>query len=335
MNRITKLALLLGFVICTSTAASANQVFKIATLAPQGSEWMNFIQAGANKISEETDGRVKFKFFAGGIQGSDSKVLRKMRTGQLHGGAFAAGSLADLTTSVLLYGLPFLFNSEEEANLIRAEFDDYVEQTLRDAGLVTFGFAGGGFAQIMSNSKVSNLQDLKGKRVWIPEGDTVSYKGMEHFGLSPVTLPITDVLTGLQTGLVDVIGASATAALVLQWHTKVSHLSSMNVSYLYGVLGIGEKHFEKISSEDQEIVQRNFRTVYKQMEALSAKDDARAAEALIGSGITVVEPDPGFLLDVQARSRALWKQAASEGELPEAQLIQIYEMLAKVRGETN
>ena len=107
MNRITKLALLLGFVICTSTVASANQVFKIATLAPQGSEWMNFIQAGANKISEETDGRVKFKFFAGGIQGSDSKVLRKMRTGQLHGGAFAAGSLADLTTSVLLYGLPF------------------------------------------------------------------------------------------------------------------------------------------------------------------------------------------------------------------------------------
>ena len=335
MNRITKLALLLGFVICTSTVASANQVFKIATLAPQGSEWMNFIQAGANKISEETDGRVKFKFFAGGIQGSDSKVLRKMRTGQLHGGAFAAGSLADLTTSVLLYGLPFLFNSEEEANLIRAEFDDYVEQTLRDAGLVTFGFAGGGFAQIMSNSKVSNLQDLKGKRVWIPEGDTVSYKGMEHFGLSPVTLPITDVLTGLQTGLVDVIGASATAALVLQWHTKVSHLSSMNVSYLYGVLGISEKHFQKISPADQEIVQRNFRTVYKQMEDLSAKDDARAAEALIGSGITVVEPDPGFLLDVQARSRALWKQAASEGELPEAQLNQIYEMLAKVRGETN
>ena len=335
MNRITKLALLLGFVICTSTVASANQVFKIATLAPQGSEWMNFIQAGANKINEETDGRVKFKFFAGGIQGSDSKVLRKMRTGQLHGGAFAAGSLADLTTSVLLYGLPFLFNNEEEANLIRAEFDDYVEQTLREAGLVTFGFAGGGFAQIMSNSKVSNLQDLKGKRVWIPEGDTVSYKGMEHFGLSPVTLPITDVLTGLQTGLVDVIGASATAALVLQWHTKVSHLSSMNVSYLYGVLGISEKHFQKISPADQEIVQRNFRTVYKQMEDLSAKDDARAAEALIGSGITVVEPDPGFLLDVQARSRALWKQAASEGELPEAQLNQIYEMLAKVRGETN
>ena len=331
MNQIKKFLLFISLVVCTSSVASANQVFKIATLAPQGSEWMNFIQAGADKITEETDGRVKFKFFAGGIQGSDSKVLRKMRNGQLHGGAFSAGSLGDMTPSVLLYGLPFLFNNEQEVSLIRAEFDDYVEQSLRDSGLVTFGFAGGGFAQILSNSKVSNLQDLKGKRVWIPEGDTVSYKGMEHFGLSPVTLPITDVLTGLQTGLVDVIGASATAALVLQWHTKVSHLSTMNVSYLYGLLGISEKYYQKISPADQEIVQRNFRKVYKQMETLSAKDDARAAEALIGSGITVVEPEPGFVQDVQSRSRELWKQVAASGELPQAELNRIYEMLAKAR----
>ena len=336
MNRVIKLALLLSLVVCAATSASAaNQVFKIASLAPQGSDWMNFIQEGAAKITEETDGRVKFKFFAGGIQGSDSKVLRKMRNGQLHGGAFAAGSLADLTPSVLLYGLPFLFNDEQEVNAIRAEFDDYVEQSLLDAGIVTFGLAGGGFAQIMSNSKVSNLQDLKGKRVWIPEGDTVSYKGMEHFGLSPVTLPITDVLTGLQTGLVDVIGSSATAALVLQWHTKVSHISTMNVSYLYGVLGIGEKYFKKISAEDQEIVQRVFRGVYQKMESLGMSDNDRASAALVGSGISVVEPDPGALEDFQTRSRELWKKAAAEGELPEAELNQIYEMLAKVRGEAN
>ena len=75
MNRIIKLALLLGLAVCSATSASAaSQVFKIASLAPQGSDWMNFIQEGAAQITEETDGRVKFKFFAGGIQGSDSKV---------------------------------------------------------------------------------------------------------------------------------------------------------------------------------------------------------------------------------------------------------------------
>ena len=296
---------------------------------------MNKIQAGAAKITEETDGRVKFKFFAGGIQGNDIKVLRKMRNGQLHGGAFIASSLANLTNSVLLYGLPFLFNDEKEVKVIRAEFDDYIEKSLRDAGLVTFGFATGGFAQIMSNSKVSNLQDLKGKRVWIPEGDTISYRGMEHFGLSPVTLPVTDVLTGLQTGLVDVVGASAIGALVLQWHTKVSHLSAMNISYLYGTLGISEKFFLKISTEDQEVVQRVFKDLYSKFETQGAKDNVRAAQALIGSGITVVEPDPGFAEDLQSRARDLWKQVAATGELPQPQLDQLYDLLAMVRGEAN
>jgi len=336
LNRITKLVLLLSLTLCMATSASAaSQVFKIASLAPQGSDWLTRIQKGAAKITEETEGRVKFKFFAGGIQGNDSKVLRKMRNGQLHGGAFAAGSLAGLTPSVLLYGLPFLFNDEAEVNAVREQFDGYVEQTLNDAGLVTFGLAGGGFAQIMANSKVSNLQDMKGKRVWIPEGDTISYKGMEAFGLAPVTLPVTDVLTGLQTGLIDVIGSSSTGALVLQWHTKITHVSNINVSYLYGVLGIDKKYFKKISAEDQQVVERNFREVYREMETLGMMDNDRATEALLGSGITVVEPDPGTLDELQSRSRVLWKQLAADGGLPQPQLDQIYELLAKVRGEAN
>ena len=82
-------------------------------------------------------------------------------------------------------------------------------------------------------------------------------------------------------------------------------------------------------------MQRNFREVYKQMEDLSIKDDAKAAKALIGSGITVVEPEAGFVEDVQSRSRELWKKVATTGELPEAQLNQIYDRLTQVRNEAN
>jgi len=338
LNRITKLLLLkltlfLSLSIGSVSAVSAEQVFKIASLAPQGSAWLTRIQKGAERITKETDGRVKFKFFGGGIQGTDKKVLRKMRSGQLHGGAFAAGSLASRSPSVLLYGLPFLFNNEQEVSAVRAELDSYVEQTLRDAGLVTFGFAGGGFAQIMSNSKVLSVDDLRGKKVWIPEGDTISYKGMENFGLAPVTLPITDVLTGLQTGLVDVVASSATGALVLQWHTKVNHLSTMPVSYLYGVLGIDQKFFKKLSTEDQATVDRIFREVYIDMEKRGMNDNDSATQALVGSGVTVVEPAPGALEELQSRSRDLWKKVAADGELPKPQLDQIYEILARTRGE--
>lgn len=336
MKIMTKVALLVGLLACSiAPGFAANQVFKIATLAPQGSDWMNRIQKGASQIAKETDGRVKFKFFAGGIQGSDKKVLRKMRSGQLHGGAFAAGSLATRSSSVLLYGLPFLFNNQAEVDAVRASLDDTVEQSLLDAGLVTFGFAGGGFAQIMSNSPVGSVEDLKGQRVWVPEGDTISYRGMEHFGLSPVTLPITDVLTGLQTGLIDVIGSSAIGALVLQWHTRISHISTMPVSYLYGVLGIENKHFGKLSADDQQIVHRVFRQVYADIDQQGGVDSERAMEALIGSGVVVTEPDAGALEELQTRSRSLWKSAAAEGVLPQPQLDQIYTLLANFRSQSN
>lgn len=336
MIHTKKILLLLCLAIGTGTTSlAAEQVFKIASLAPQGSPWLELVREGAAKITEETEGRVKFKFFGGGIQGSDQKVLRKMRNGQLHGGAFAAGSLAARTPSVLLYGLPFLFNNEKEVSVVRAELDGYVEQSLREAGLVTFGFASGGFAQIMSNSKVSGLADLKGKRIWIPEGDAISNRGMKEFGLAPVTLPVTDVLTGLQTGLVDVVAASATGALVLQWHTKVSHISTMPVSYLFGFLGIGEKYFNKLSPEDQEIVTRVFRSVYRDMDKRGMADNVRATEALVGSGITVVEPAPGELENLQSRSRELWVKAAAAGELPKVQVDKMYELLARERSESN
>jgi len=332
---LLKLTLFLSLTLGSVTVAiAAEQVFKIATLAPQGSAWLTRIEKGAAKITEETDGRVKFKFFGGGIQGTDKKVLRKMRSGQLHGGAFAAGSLASRTPAVLLYGLPFLFNNEQEVKAVRAELDGYVEQSLNDAGLVTFGFAGGGFAQIMSNNKVLSVEDLRGKKVWIPEGDTISYKGMENFGLAPVTLPITDVLTGLQTGLVEVVAASATGALVLQWHSKINHISTMPVSYLYGLLGIDKKFFNKLSPEDQQTVDRIFREVYIDMEKRGLEDNESATQALVGSGVTVVEPAPGALEELQSRSRELWKKVATDdGELPKSQLDQIYEILARTRGK--
>src|SRR5210317_243638 len=66
------------------------QTIKLATLAPEGSGWMTAMRAGAAEIKERTEGRVIFKFYGGGVQGNDNQVLRKMRIGQLHGGAFTS-----------------------------------------------------------------------------------------------------------------------------------------------------------------------------------------------------------------------------------------------------
>ena len=144
------------------------QTFKIATIAPEGSSWMKDMKSGAKAIEEHTDGRVKFKFYGGGVQGNDRQVQRKMRTGQLQGGAFTSGALNKFQKDADLFSMPMLFDSIDEARFVRTEMDAEVRQRLEDAGYVNFGFAGGGFAYMMSNKPLETLSDMKGQKVWIP-----------------------------------------------------------------------------------------------------------------------------------------------------------------------
>ena len=192
--------ILRGFV----SVASA-QTIKLATLAPEGSAWMNAMRAGAAEIGQRTDGRVKFKFYGGGVQGNDKQVLRKMLICQLHGGAFTSNALVAFQKDAVLYGMPMLFNNMEEVRFVRDHMDDKLSALLEQAGYVNFGFASGGFAHIMSNRPIANLEDMQGLKVWVPDGDRISYDAVKALGVSPVTMPLTDVLTGLQTELIVTI----------------------------------------------------------------------------------------------------------------------------------
>lgn len=332
MKKLLQAFTLIAALLAAGTTLAQTQTFKVATLAPEGSDWMNQMKAGAKEINQRTDGRVKFKFYGGGVKGNDKKVLRMMRGGrQLHGGALTAGSLADRFPGMNLYGMPFVFNDMEEAGVVREAMDDYIEQGLLDAGLVSFGLASGGFAQIMSNYPVRNIDDLKGKRVWVPEGDVISYAAMKRFGLSPVTLPTTDVLTGLQTGLIDVIGSSAIGALVLQWHTKVTHISTMPVSYLFAVMVVDANYFNKLTPADQGVVKDVFEKVYANLDAQNVEDNRKALEALKGSGLTLVEPEPGLLETLKQDSRELWYEMAETGVVPRDRLEQLETILQSHR----
>jgi len=196
---------------------------KVATITPEGSKWMTDMRAGAKEIKERTEGRVQIKFYGGGVMGNDQKVLSRIRIGSLQGGAFTPTALVNQYPDLNLYGLPMVFDTTEEASYVRTRLDSRLTAGLEEAGYVSFGFAGGGFALLMSNTRIEKFEDLKGKKVWIPEGDVISRQAMEALSLSPVTLPLTDVLTGLQTGLIDIVGMSPIGALVLQWHTKLKY----------------------------------------------------------------------------------------------------------------
>jgi len=309
-GRIATGLILLGLI---STASA--QTIKLATIAPEGSSWMNSMRAGAAEINERTEGRVKFKFYGGGVQGNDKQVLRKMRIGQLHGGAFTSNGLIDVQKDSQLYALPMLFSNYEEVQFVRARMDDKLRDLIEEAGYVNFGFAGGGFARIMSNQSIANLKDLQGRKLWVPDGDRISYEASKALGISPVIMPLTDVMTGLQTELIDTIMSPPAATIILQWNTKVSYITELPLSYIFAMIAVDKKYFDRIQPADQIIVREVMERIYEDFDTQGKVDNQKAYKALIDNGMKPVTPDQGQIPEWREVIRESNRKLAGEGAI--------------------
>jgi len=330
-SKLMMVVVMLLSAFCAAQVSAAD--LKIATVLPENTQWMKDMRAGAAEVRELTDGRVNLKFYSGGVQGNPNKVLRKIRIGQLHGGAFTPTDLQQVYPDLNIYGLPFLFESEEEVNYVRERIDPKLMQGLEEAGFVSFGFSSGGFALVMSNVPVRSHDDLKGRKIWVPEGDLISYETMKGLQLSPVTLPITDVLTGLQTGLIDIVAMSPAGALVLQWHTKVDYLTKLPILYSMGFLALDDRAFNRIDDADQAVVRDVMSRIYAEWDAENQQDADNALQALIKSGIEAIEPAPGEQEKLQDLMQRQNRVMADKGLFSESLLEEVLTHINTYRSE--
>jgi TRAP-type C4-dicarboxylate transport system substrate-binding protein len=266
------------------------RALKIATVVPEGSAWMQDMRQAAAEIREKTQGRVQFKFYPGGVMGNDKTVLRKMRAGQLQGGAFTSGALSQIFPDLELYGAPLLIRSYAEVDYVRSRMDPDMVAGLERAGIVALAITDAGFAYLMSQRPMRQVDDLSGAKVWIQEADVMSEKAFEIAGVSPVQLSLADVYTALQTGLVDTVTAPPMGAIALQWHTKVKYLTDFPLTYLTGVFALDARAFGRLQPGDQAVVREVIREAAQRQDESARVGAERAKEALRQQGIEFVTP---------------------------------------------
>ena len=327
--RIYPALLLLVFPVWSMGAAA--QTLKIATLAPEGSFWMVEMRAAAKEIDARTDGRVKFRFYGGGVQGNDKQLRRKMRIGQLHGATFTSGALSQFAPNLELYALPLVFNNMDEVLYVREHMDRQLRELLEKNGQVNFGIAGAGISYLMSNKPVRSLSDMSGQKTWVQEGDQIAYATFKALGISPVTSPLTDVLTGLQTGLLDSAAVSPVGAVVLQLHTKVKYITDLQLSYVYGALIIDAKPFSRLLETDQVVVREVMERIYQKIDMASIQDHSDALKALVEQGLKMVEPIHAEIprwREIVAESN---RQLADQGVVSKSMIDEMFAHLAEFR----
>ena len=94
-------------------------------------------------------------------------------------------------------------------------------------------------------------------------------------------LPLADVLTGLQTGLIDSIGSPPIGAIVLQWHTQIEHVIDIPVMYVYGLFAIAQRPFNRLTERQKAIVSSELSQAVKAADGFARRDHQSAKAALI------------------------------------------------------
>ena len=289
-NRSILIALAAVSSLLVSSPHAAQTTFKIATVSPDGSAWMRDLRRTTSLIEAQTEGRVNFRVYPGGVMGDDRAVLRKMRARQLQGGIVQTGVLEPVSSAVQLYNLPMFFRDFDEVTKVRSEMDHILIQDLADHGFEAFGFVGVGFANAMSSKSGTSIEDARRLKVWAPKGDAGAVRLLDAFGIVPVPLSIVDVLAGLQTGLIDTVAVPATAAIVLQWHTQLDYILDLPFMYIYSVFVMDARQFSRLEPNDQELTRKTFRTFLARVEQQNYADHDQAMVALERQGLTVLKP---------------------------------------------
>lgn len=288
MTMLRLLASVLAGLSMAVTAEAAS--LRIATLAPEGSNWMKEMRAAGDAIKTASEGRVELKFFPGGVMGNSETVLRKIKLGQLQGGAFATTELASVNPDVQVYGLPFLFSTVDEVRAVRKTLDPLVRKGFEDKGMVVAGLTGGGFIYLMGTKSIASQDEMRATKVWVPEGDAVGRIAFEEAGISPVVLGLGDVYTSLQTGLIDTVGNTTTGAVAFQWTTKVRYMVDLPVAYTMGLLAFDQKALGRLDEADRASVIREIEAAFARLEDSNAADDLATRETLVKEGVVLQVP---------------------------------------------
>lgn len=273
--------------LCALTAwADESYVIKFASLAPAGSTWMNVINEWAGKVDKESHGRLKFKFYPGGVSGDEPDMLRKIRFGQLHGAAITGHGIGAIYSPTRVLEMPFLFRNYEEVDYVRAKLMPEIRAGFRKNDYELLGWMEVGFIRFFSRTPIQSLDDLKKHRIWLWQGDPLGIAFFNASGISPVPLPITEVFTSLSTGLVDTVIAPPLGAIALQWFTKTPYMTEIPMADGIGGLVIASKFFNNLPKDLQELLLRTGNETSEKLLVETRKDNEKSLDVLKKHGVT-------------------------------------------------
>lgn len=312
MRRI-KGALLIAPVIMVgffaSTAFAEPVHIKSGVLFPEGSTWMKAIHQVEKEIHQKTGGGITFTTYGGGVQGDEPAMLKKIHLDQLNAGMFTSVALSKIDPAIIAFELPLLYQKGDyqEVDYLYEKMFPVFHQRFAEKGYELVLLAGQGFIYLYTTKPVKTFEDFQKLKMELWGGHAFNKDLIDAFGLTGVPVAFPEILTSLQTGLLEVVFAPPLAMVSLQWNTEVKYAIDMPV--IHGVAGIvvNKKTWDRIPKADQEIFRKAFQRSIPPLQETARRDDKIVWEALPGQGVQILPMDKSVEAQFEEKSKKMWK----------------------------
>lgn len=272
----------------SAQTAPAPRTLSIATVAPPGSPMLRGLEAWSRELRRRTGGALQFRFYAGGVQGDDAEIVRKIRSGRLDGGTLSSTGLGTIYRPALIFQLPATFRSYDALDRARTELGPEIEQGIVDAGFRLMGWSDVGQARLFSTERIASPSDLRGRRMWQRTDDVIAPALMSRIAGTGVPLSLNEVLGALSSGRIDTFLAPPAVAIALQWSSRARFVNDLPMAIVIGGLVISERTFQSLDDAQRAALTETGTQFHALGRRTSRRMEASSLEAVVQHGITLV-----------------------------------------------
>ena len=277
-------------IICSGTLISKPIVIKLATLAPEGTEYYNLLLEMGQRWQEETNGEIILRIYPNGVVGRESDTIRKMRIGQIQASAMSSIGLADLTDQIQAFTIPMKFKDYDDVESVKEVMFDDISNGLSESGFKLLFLVDIGWVYWFSANEIAVPEDLRNAKIYTTAGDYVTVELFKQFGFNAIPVSETDILTSLQTGMINSMQTVPILSLSSGWFALMPNMLDLKWAVFIGAVIVDERVWSKIRPEHQKVMMEIAQEIGKKYQENGRKTDAQAIEMMKKYGMNVKTP---------------------------------------------
>jgi TRAP-type C4-dicarboxylate transport system substrate-binding protein len=274
--------------VATWGAPAAAQKIKMATLSPDGSPWDTILEKMGSSWEQGTAGRVTLTILPGGVAGDEPDIIRKMRIGQYQGGALSVAGLSDIHKDFTVFQIPLFFDDYPELMHVLRALTPALDQRLEEEGYKRLAWGYVGWVYFFTSKEAHTIADMQKLKIFTWAGDETLVQWWRRNGFKPVALSATDIMTGLQTGLIEAISVPPLYAMQTQYYKQAPYMADLGLAPLIGAVLLDQRAWKRMSPADQKAVLAAGREAEVKVLEQIPKLDENAIQLMKTAGLEVV-----------------------------------------------